>query len=366
MLQLLLIAALVIGFCFLAENAVRNLTSRHIPFGFGFLFQSAGFDIEQSLIDYNPLDTVSRVILVGLTNTVVAAVSSIMCASVLGLIIALLRLSPNLLFRLTGAAYVGLIRNIPLLLLVFFWYSAVLRLLPPPRASWTIGTSVFLNVRGLYLPRPIVANAGTFWLGLLILVAGITVLLIARPHLWVWSRRAVLTICFGALLFILGTVARQVQVGFEYPQLAGFNFRGGLHLFPEFVALVAALSVGEAAFIAEIIRAGVLSVSRGQTEAARALGMSRLQIIRKIVFPQALPVIVPPLTSEYLSLTKATSLGVAIAFPDLVQVFAGIVLSRVGHEIEVMLMTMSIYLSLSLLTAAFMNWYNRRVKLVEG
>ena len=285
---------------------------------------------------------------------------------VVGLIIALMRLSPNLLFRATGIAYVGLIRNIPLLLLVFFWYSAVLRLLPPPRASWAIGASVFLNVRGLYLPRPIVTNARTFWVGLSIMIAGISVLLAARRHLSVWSRRAVLTVCFGALLFIVAAVARQVQVGFEYPRLAGFNFRGGLHLFPEFVALVVALSVGEAAFIAEIIRAGVLSVSRGQTEAARALGMSRLQIIRKIVFPQALPVIIPPLTSEYLSLTKATSLGVAIAFPDLVQVFAGIVLSRAGHEIEVMLITMSVYLSLSLLTAAFMNWYNRRVKLVEG
>jgi len=360
LLQALLIAALLSGFALLVDNTVQNITTRHIPVGFGFLGQTAGFDIEQSLIEWNSADSVARVILVGLTNTIVAAVAGIVCASLLGLLVALMRLSPNLLFRGTGATFVGLVRNVPLLLLVFFMYSAVLRSLPPPRASWNIARTAFLNVRGLYLPKPIIPHAGLLWLGLAVATAA------CGSWLAVTRRRTLRPVFFAAAALALVAAATRLQISFDYPRLAGFNFIGGLHLFPEFVALVAALSIGEAAYIAEVIRAGVLSVGRGQTEAAHALGMGRLQIIRNIVFPQALPVIIPPLTSEYLSLTKATSLGVAIAFPDLVQVFSGIVLSRVGHEIEVMLITMSIYLALSLLTSAFMNWYNGRVSLVES
>jgi general L-amino acid transport system permease protein len=368
LLQALLVLALLASASYLIGNAAENLAARHIPVGFEFLGQAAGFDIEQTFLEWNPSDSNARALLVGLSNTLVAAVLGIVFASLLGLLIGLMRLSPNPLFRATGGAYVFFVRNTPLLLLVVFFYFVVLRSLPLPRASWSAGGAVFLNVRGLYVPEPRITDAQDL---AVVVVAGITAFLlffIASRGRMPGGRRWVLSLACLALaplaILAAGLVA-QPKIVFDYPSLVGFNFKGGLHLYPEFVALVAALSIGEAAYIAEIVRAGVLSVDRGQREAARALGLRGLHIYRHIVIPQALLVIIPPLTTEYLSLTKATSLGVTIAFPDLVQVFAGIVLSRTGHEIEIMFTTMAIYLLVSLATSLFMNWYNRRIQFIR-
>jgi general L-amino acid transport system permease protein len=366
--QALLLSALLSGLLYLANNAIQNLTARNIPIGFAFLWQTAGFDIEQTLVPWDSSDPYGRAILVGLANTLVAAALSIVCATLLGLLIGLMRLSSNPLFRGTAGAFIGLMRNIPQLLLVVFWYFVVLRSLPAPRRSVNVADAVFLNVRGLYVPAPVFDVSAPELTG-----AFAAILALSVPAYLVFRRRfplghrttAVLfASVFGILVTVCAASAYGTWITFDYPRLSGFNFVGGLHLFPEFVALVAALSMAESAFIAEIIRAGVLSVDRGQIEAARALGLSRRQMIRLVVLPQALRVIIPPLTSDYLSLTKATSLGVAIAYPDLVQVFAGIVLSRTGQEIEVMFITMMIYLCISLITSALMNWYNNRTRII--
>jgi general L-amino acid transport system permease protein len=368
--QVLLVVVLAALFWMIATNTAANLRRQNIASGFGFLDYTAGFDISQAFIDYKNTSSYGRAFLVGLVNTVVVAGIGIVLATALGFIAGIARLSSNWLIAKIAAVYVEVARNVPLLLQLFFWYFAVLRNLPGPRQSYSIlRESVFLNVRGLYLPDPI-AEEG---FGLVLAVLGFG--LFAAFGLHVWARRRQMAtgqhfpvlwssigLVFGlplAVFFALGAPLR-----WDYPVLQGFNFQGGIVVLPEFMALLAGLVVYTGAYIAEVVRAGILGISQGQKEAARALGLTNRQMLRLVVIPQALRIIIPPLTSQHLNLTKNSSLAVAIAFPDLVSV-SGTILNQTGQAVEVLLMVMGVYLALSLLTSAFMNWFNRRMALVE-
>jgi len=348
-------------------NARSNLQAQNIASGFGFLDNTAGFCVNQSLIAYDEADTYARVFLVGLLNTLLVAGLGIVLATILGFIIGIARLSPNWLLARFAGGYVELVRNLPLLFQILFWYLAVLGTLPGPRQSISLTGAIFLNNRGIIVPAP-VAGAGA---GAVAAAFGAGV--VAAIALASWGRRRQertgqrLPLFWPSLGLVAGLplaafVAAGFPMGFERPELRGFNFVGGIRLIPEFVALLVALTTYTAAFIAEVVRAGVLAVPRGQTEAALALGLRRGLMLRLIVLPQALRVIVPPLTNQYLNLTKNSSLAVAIGYPDLFAVFAGTTLSQTGQAIEIIAMTMAVYLAISLLTSAFMNWYNARIQ----
>jgi general L-amino acid transport system permease protein len=418
-------------------NARENLSAQNIATGFGFLNNTAGFSVNQTLIPYNEADTYARVFWVGLLNTLLVAALGIVCATIIGFTVGIARLSSNWLVARLAGAYVELIRNLPLLFQILFWYLAVLGTLPNPRGSVTIPSFafgwpdplqlalfvavlgiafflakspprvplpaaaflqrgaaallvlwailrvlpevglmragdgvVFLNNRGVFVPAP-VFEPGSGFVGLALLVGLAAALAVA------WRGRQqrqatgkggvalplVIAIAFGPALLAL--IVTGFPVRFDMPQLRGFNFAGGIRVIPEFVALLIALSTYTAAFIAEIVRAGVLAVSHGQTEAAYSLGLRPGPTLRLIVVPQAMRVIIPPLTSQYLNLTKNSSLAVGIGYPDLVAVFAGTTLNQTGQAIEIIAMTMAVYLLISLVTSLFMNWYNARVRLVE-
>ncbi|QDP26073.1 amino acid ABC transporter permease [Bradyrhizobium cosmicum] len=350
----------------IVSNTRANLENQHIAAGFGFLQNNAGFDVNQTLISYTGSDTFMRVFVVGLLNTLVVSVVGIVFATLIGFIVALCRLSPNWLLSRIGELYVEVIRNLPVLFQILFWYLAVLAALPNPRQSISLLGIAFVSNRGLVVPRPI--GEGGFEPFLAMLVLGIVASLVLRFY----ARRAlfqrgqmiriwpyVLGLLFGlplASILIFGP-----PFTFELPQLKGFNFAGGSRIIPEFVALTLALSTYTAAFIAEIVRAGILSVHSGQMEAGSSLGLSRGTTLRLIVVPQAMRVIVPPLTNQYLNLTKNSSLAVAIGYPDLVSVFAGTSLSQTGQAIEIIAMTMGVYLLISLLTSAVMSVYGWRL-----
>jgi general L-amino acid transport system permease protein len=368
--QLTLLAlALWLGYEFVL-NAKANLAAQRITSGFGFLDQTAGFSVNQSLIPYNESDTYGRVFLVGLLNTLLVAGLGIVLATILGFVIGIARLSPNWLVARLAGAYVELIRNLPLLFQILFWYLAVLGALPGPRQSISLFGEVFLNNRGIIVPAP---TAGE---GAGLVVAAGAVGIIASLALRSWARRRQARTGAQFPVFWIGCVeivglplavlaATGFPIGFQKPELRGFNFVGGVRLIPEFVALLIALTTYTAAFIAEVVRAGVLAVPRGQTEAASALGLRRGLTLRLIVVPQALRVIVPPLTNQYLNLTKNSSLAVAVGYPDLFAVFAGTALNQTGQAIEIIAITMAVYLAISLLTSALMNWYNARLRIVE-
>jgi general L-amino acid transport system permease protein len=368
--QALLLAALALGFWFIASNVSANLAKAKKTLGFGFLGQTAGFDISQTLIEYSNLSTYGRVFLVGLVNTVMISIIGIILATMLGFLIGIARLSSNWLVRQIATAYVEVLRNMPLLLQLFFWYFGILQTLPGTRQSLTVPGGGFLNVRGLSLPKP-VAEAG-FSLVLAAAFLAIVATLIVRH--WARNRQLATGLKFpvgwtglGLILSLplLAFLAMGRPLHFDFPELKGFNFEGGMVLQPEFMALLLGLVFYTAAYIAEIVRSGIESVPKGQTEAARSLGLSTTDTLRLVVVPQAMRVVIPPLTNQYLNLTKNSSLGVAIGYPDLVSVFAGTVLNQTGQAIEVIAMTMLVYLVLSLLTSAFMNWFNDRIKLVE-
>jgi general L-amino acid transport system permease protein len=353
-----------------ALNAKANLQAQKITSGFGFLDQTAGFGINQSLIPYTASDSYGRVFLVGLFNTLLVSGIGIVLATTLGFLVGLARLSPNWLVARLAGGYVELIRNLPLLFQILFWYLAVLGTLPGPRQSISLFGEVFLNNRGIVVPAP-VAGEGTGW----VVAAFVSAAMIAYG-LRVWAkRRQVRTgrqfpaLWVGLVLIVAlplaVLVATGFPIGFETPTLRGFNFVGGVRLIPEFVALLVALTTYTAAFIAEIVRAGVLAIPRGQTEAALALGLRRSLTLRLIVVPQALRVIVPPLTNQYLNLTKNSSLAVAVGYPDLFAVFAGTSLSQTGQAIEIIAITMAVYLAISLVTSALMNWYNAHIQVAE-
>jgi general L-amino acid transport system permease protein len=366
---MLLVVVLWLGYEF-AVNAKANLETYRIASGFGFLENTAGFSVNQSLIAYDETDTYGRVFVVGLLNTLLVAGIGIVLATILGFLIGIARLSPNWLVARLAGGYVELIRNLPLLFQILFWYLAVLGTLPGPRQSISIFGEIFLNNRGIFVPAP-VAGEGAGWI-----VATLVLGLIATAMLGVWSKRRQdrtgrqFPIFWIGLALVIGLplvamVATGFPFRFEKPILRGFNFVGGIKLTPEFVALLLALATYTAAFIAEVVRAGVLSVPRGQSEAALALGLRRPSVLRLIVVPQALRLIVPPLTNQYLNLTKNSSLAVAIGYPDLFAVFAGTTLNQTGQAIEIIAITMAIYLAISLLTSALMNWYNAHIRVTE-
>jgi general L-amino acid transport system permease protein len=352
-------------------NAADNLAKANIASGFRFWNNTAGFDISQALIDYSPsTSTFGRAFWVGLLNTLLVAALGIVLATALGFAIGIARLSRNWLVARLAGGYVELIRNIPLLLQLLFWYNAVLKALPELRNSLAMPGAAYLNNRGLFLPRP--EFGGNFRYVVAALVIGIAGTLAVR----IWERRRqertgtpprTLRWAVGlvVLLPILVFFAVGAPLSFSYPEMGRFNIRGGTEILPEFAALVVALTIYTAAFIAEVVRAGILAVPHGQTEAAQAIGLRGGNILRLVVVPQAMRVIVPPLTSQYLNLTKNSSLAVAIGYPDLVQVFAGSVLNITGQAVEVIAITMAVYLFISLVTSLLMNLYGRAVSIVE-
>jgi general L-amino acid transport system permease protein len=365
----LLLAVLWLGYEFVL-NARANLAAQKITSGFGFLDTTAGFGVNQSLIPYNEQDTYGRVFFVGLLNTLLVAAIGIVLATIVGFVVGIARLSPNWLVARLAGGYVELIRNLPLLFQILFWYLAVLGTLPGPRQSLSLFGEIFLNNRGIIVPAPVAGEgAGA-------VVAAFAFGVIATIALRFWAKRRQdrtgrqfpLLLTGAALLIALPLVvlvATGFPISFQKPELRGFNFVGGVRLLPEFVALLVALTTYTAAFIAEVVRAGILAIPRGQTEAALALGLRRGPMLRLIIVPQALRVIVPPLTNQYLNLTKNSSLAVAVGYPDLVAVFVGTTLSQTGQAIEIIAITMAVYLTISLLTSALMNWYNAHIRMAE-
>ena len=355
----LLLAVLAAGWL-LASEAGFNLSRRHMTFGFSFLADGANFDIPFRLVRWTVGDTYARALLVCTLNTLLVSAMGIVTASLLGLLVGVMRLSSNWLVRNIALCFIEAVRNTPQLVQIIFWYIAVLQTLPGPRQSIRLPAGMLLNIRGFYLPiiHASPAAAALLW-------PTAIALLVATPLAWrvVLRQRPV-----GAWALLLPVAALLVFVSgigsVEQPALRGFNIGGGVQVPPELVAVWAGLSIYSAAFIAEIVRASIQSVHRGQTEAALSLGLRPRQVLAKIVLPQALRVMVPPLTSQYLNLIKSSSLGAAVAYPELFQIFAGTVLNQTGRELETIFILMAIFLSINLLTSAFMNWYNRRVALV--
>jgi general L-amino acid transport system permease protein len=368
--QVALLAIVVwLGYDF-AMNARANLRAQNIASGLGFLEQSAGFGINQTLVPYNEGDSYARVFVVGLLNTLLVAGLGVLFATPLGFLVGIARLSRNWLIARLGTAYVEAIRNLPLLFQILFWYLAVLGTLPPPRQSLSFFGIAYLSNRGIIVPEPLF-GPGAGIVGIVVLV-GIAATVVLR----IWAKRRQeatgrqFPVFWSALGLIVGLplltmAALGFPISFELPQLRGFNFVGGMRTIPEFVALLVALVTYTAAFIAEIVRAGILAVSHGQTEAAYSLGLRPGPTLRLVVIPQAMRVIIPPLTGQYLNLTKNSTLAVAIGYPDLFAVFAGTTLNQTGQAIEIIAITMGVYLAISLITSMFMNWYNARIRLVE-
>ncbi|MGH6663669.1 MAG: amino acid ABC transporter permease [Pseudolabrys sp.] len=363
-----IIAFLVFG---ATVNAIEHLRRAHIASGFGFWDNTAGFDISQTLISYSSqASTYGRAFWVGLLNTLLVAGLGIIFATILGFTIGISRLSKNWLLSKFATGYIETIRNLPLLLQLLFWYNAVLKALPDLRSSVVIPGGAFLNNRGLFLPAPV------FLSGFGAVVVAFIVGVIGSIAFYLWARKrqertgqqapvflATLGLVIGLPLVVFAISG--FPLSFDYPQAGRFNINGGLEVLPEFAALLFGLSVYTAAFIAEVVRAGITAVSRGQTEAASSLGLKPRPTLRLVVVPQAMRVILPPLTSQYLNLTKNSTLAVAIGYPDLVQVFTGTVLNQTGQAVEVVAITMLVYLTISLVTSFIMNVYNRRVALVE-
>jgi len=368
--QLALLAAVVCVGYTVFTNARDNLTARHIASGLGFFDHTAGFGVNQALISYSETDTYGRVFIVGLLNTLLVAAVGIVFATVLGFMVGIARLSSNWLLARLAAAYVEVIRNLPLLFQILFWYLAVLGSLPAPRQSISLFGVVFLSNRGIIVPRPMLGSGAGIVIAsvvMAIVVAFVLHIVAERRRSATGRKSPSLWVGLGPIL-ALPLVALAVwgfPISFEWPELRGFNFVGGDRIIPEFAALVAALSIYTASFIAEIVRAGLLAVPRGQVEAAYSLGLRPAPTLRLIVVPQALRVIIPPLTSQYLNLTKNSSLAVAIGYPDFFAVFAGTTLNQTGQAIEIIAITMAVYLAISLVTSLLMNWYNARMGAVE-
>lgn len=368
--QIIAIVAVVAVAGYLIHNTIINLASRGITSGFGFLERSAGFGIVQHLIDYSEGDTYARVFLVGLTNTLLVSALCIVFASFLGFFIGLARLSDNWLLRKISNIYIETFRNIPPLLQIFFWYFAVLRNLPGPRQALNAFDLAFVSNRGLYIPWPEYAP-GTlpFLLALLLAV-------LATVGLFRYNKKHQLktgqlrrtwpaAIAMLVLFPLLASTFAGSPMHWDIPELKGFNYRGGFVLIPELAALTLALSIYTSSFIAEVIRSGIQSVPHGQHEAARSLGLANPVTLRQVIIPQAMRVIIPPLTSQYLNIVKNSSLAAAIGYPDMVSLFAGTVLNQTGQAIETIAITMGVYLIISLTISLLMNIYNRKIALIE-
>jgi len=366
--QVLVLLAVGGAVWFLVHNTLSNLSSRNISTGFDFLNREAGFAIGETPIAYSPASTYGRAITVGLLNTLRVALIGIVLATLLGTLIGIARLSSNWLIRKISSIYVEVMRNVPLLLQLFFWYAIISETLPGPRQALHPLPGVFVSNRGMQMPS--VHGDGLLWLLVGVLVAIILMIVMAK-----WARKnqektgqIFPVLRWSLVLFFAVPVVTWLLSGttmtLDVPELKGFNFVGGMTLSPEFAALLIGLVIYTAAFIAEVVRSGIQAVNRGQWEAAEALGLKRGQILRLIVLPQALRVIIPPMTSQYLNITKNSSLAVAIGYPDIVSVI-NTTLNQTGQAIEGIMMIMAAYLTVSLSISVFMNWYNKRIALVE-
>jgi general L-amino acid transport system permease protein len=352
-----------------AVNTARNLANRNIASGWDFLTRNSGFDVVFSLIPYSSESNYGRALLVGFLNTLLVSGFGIILATVLGFIVGVMRLSRNWLAARAAAIYVEFLRNTPLLLQIFIWYALVLKPLPDARNAIKFSDIGALSNKGLTLPQPIFGPGA--WMGLLGLalavIASLVIHRLAKKRQAETGERFASGLTALALILLMPVLFFALAgwpVTFDYPVMGSFSFRGGVTLVPEFMALLLALSVYTAAFIAEAVRAGIQAISRGQSEAAHALGLRPNLTMRLVVLPQALRVIIPPLTSQYLNLTKNSSLAVAIGYPDLVAM-GGTTLNQTGQAVEIVFIWMTVYLTLSLITSGFMNWFNRRVRLVE-
>ena len=366
--QALALLAVGWGVWFLVSNTLHNLAVRNITTGFGFLHREAGFAIGETAISYTPADTYGRAIMVGLMNTLRVAVIGIVLATILGTLIGVARMSKNWLVAKVASVYVEVMRNVPLLLQLFFWYAIITENMPGPRQAHHPLPGVFISNRGLKLPS--LEGGALDWilggLGLAI------VLILAMAH-WANKRHEATGRIFPLVRWAIGLLVALPLLGWlisggslklDMPVLRGFNFSGGITLSPEFAALMAGLVIYTSAFVAEVVRSGVQAVNYGQWEAAGSLGLRRTQVLRLVILPQALRVIIPPMTSQYLNLTKNSSLAVAIGYPDIVSV-VNTTLNQTGQAIEGILIIMAAYLSVSLSISIFMNWYNKRIALVE-
>ena len=366
-----LTVVLVVAFIwFIADNTAHNLVKQNKTTGFDFFWHTAGFDIQFTLIPYSRSSTYFTAFLVGVLNTLLVSAIGIFFATLLGFIIGIARLSRNFIISRLALIYVETLRNVPLLLQLVFWYFAVLKSLPGVKQSIIVFGNVILNQRGLYLPKLVFDDRFVWVYGAIALsIIGIVFLgRWARARLEATGKRFPVFWSALAILIVVPLIAglgSGTDVTVDMPVLKGFNYAGGLGLPPELVALCLGLILYTATFISEIVRAGIQSVSWGQTEAAQALGLKDGDRLRLVIIPQAMRVIIPPLASQYLNLTKNSSLAVAIGYPELVSVFMNTTLNQTGRAIEVVFITMLVYLTLSLLTSAFMNWYNARVRLVE-
>lgn len=367
--QILVLGGVVLLGWYLVTNVLENLARQNIATGFSFLDREASFAIGESLIAYSPANSYSHALLVGFLNTIKVAVLGIVLATILGTIIGIARLSSNFLVAKLASAFVEIIRNIPVLLQLFFWYAVIGESLPNPRQALNPIPGVFLSNRGMKFPA-LADDPIWIWVGLSILVAIAGVWFLAR-----WARKRqeatgqqfpIVLASIGVLIAVpvLTWLAGGAPTALDLPELQGFNFRGGTNISPEFAALLVGLTVYTSSFIAEIVRSGIRAVNWGQTEAAAALGLHRGTILRLVVLPQALRIIVPPTTSQYLNLTKNSSLAVAIGYPDLVSV-ANTTLNQTGQAIEAVAIMMTVYLTISLGISLFMNWYNKHIALVE-
>jgi general L-amino acid transport system permease protein len=353
--------AVVVGVAGLMISELgANLARRNLHFGFGFLTETARFDIPFHLISWSIFDTYGRVLLVSLLNTLLVSAMGVVAATLLGLVVGIMRLSVNWLVRNIALAFIEFVRNTPQLVQIIFWYLAVLQTLPSPRQSIVIPGGLLLNIRGLYVPDAIMREDGSLltWLACLVLAATPLVW-----HLPLYGRR------LGAKALVLPLIAAGMLAAgierIEFPALTGFNITGGTQVPPELVALWAGLSIYAAAFIAEIVRSSIQAVPQGQSEAARSLGLRSGLVLFLIVLPQALRMMVPQLTSQYLNLIKSSTLGAAVAYPEIFQLFAGTVMNQANKEVETIIIVMAVFLTINLLFSAFMNWYNRHVALVE-
>ena len=358
--QWLLLLGVVTAAGFLVSTAAENLARKNMSFGFGFLTNMAGFDIPFHLVSWTTFDSYGRALFVSCLNTLLVAVMGIVGATALGLLVGIMRLSTNWLVRNAALGFIELVRNTPQLVQIIFWYVAVLQTLPGPRQSLVLPGGTLLNIRGLYVPDVIMGAHGSLfsWLALL--------LLLATPFVW-RLRVGGFPLRTKALVLPLAAIGLVVVAieQIDLPELKGFNIAGGTQVPPELVALWAGLSIYSSAFIAEIVRGSIEAVPKGQHEAALSLGLKPAQRLFLIILPQAVRIMVPPLTSQYLNLIKSSSLGAAIAYPEIFSIFAGTVLNQSGREIEAIIVVMVIFLAINLVTSLFMNWYNRHVALVE-
>ncbi len=372
--QLLTLVVVILVFGFFSYNAQVNMENRGITFGYGFLSQESSFDVQFSLIEYDGSHSYFRAYLVGLLNTILVSVIGIIFATIIGVIVGIARLSNNYLIERTAAIYVEFFRNIPLLLQIFFWYFAALRALPLPEKAEPMFGVFFLTIKGFFVPAFV-------WNNLDIFIYSVIAAIIAIVFVKLYAKKKqenqgiqtpVLSISIGLLIilpllsFLIGGVSASIEIPvIEQLSQTSFTYKGGLKLPPELISLALALSLYTATFIAECVRAGVQGVSKGQKEAAASIGLTPNQVLKLVVMPQALRIIIPPTTNQYLNLTKNSSLAAAIAYPDLVLVFAGTALMQTGRAIEIVSITMLTYLTLSITISIFMNWYNKKIAIKE-